>query len=72
MAARKLAAKELAEALGVTADTVRRWADDGRIPCLRAVPGGRLMFDLAEVEAALRARHEKAELSAAAAAGAVQ
>lgn len=47
-AARLLTTTELAERLGVTPATVRRWASSGRVPAYRV--HNRLRFDVAEVE----------------------
>lgn len=44
-------AAEVAERFNVSAKTVRRWADTGRVPCYRA--GNVLRFDLDAVEQAL-------------------
>jgi excisionase family DNA binding protein len=33
--ARLITTSDLARRLGVTSDTIRKWARDGRIPCLR-------------------------------------
>jgi excisionase family DNA binding protein len=43
---------EAAAALGVSAGTIRRWADAGRIPCVRT-PGGHRRFAVSEVRAAI-------------------
>jgi DNA-binding transcriptional MerR regulator len=45
----------LADALGVTAGTIRKWANQGIIPALRISPKV-LRFDLAEVLQTLRQR----------------
>jgi len=47
--------RDLADFLGVTADTIRRWARAGRIPCLR-VGQKTLRFDRDAVLAAIRAQ----------------
>ena len=48
-------ARRVAQRYDVTSETVRAWARRGWIPCRRA--GRRpLLFDLAEVDAALRRR----------------
>jgi len=52
---RFLSACELADRLGVKADTVRAWARRGWIPCMRASRRP-LMFDPNEVESTLRSR----------------
>lgn len=41
---------EAAEYLGVHFTTLRRWADDGQVPCIRT-PGGRRRFKKLELEA---------------------
>jgi excisionase family DNA binding protein len=51
----KVKACDVAVKLGVTSRTVLNWARRGIIPCLRA--GARtILFDLAEVERALKER----------------
>jgi excisionase family DNA binding protein len=52
---RYLTVAELAEICRVTRATIRAWAWEGIVPCVRA-NRGRLLFDQAEVEAALKAR----------------
>jgi excisionase family DNA binding protein len=53
-----LTARELATRLRVTPPTVHAWHRRGWIPCLRA--GRRpVLFDVAEVESALRKRAER-------------
>ena len=49
---RLITTSELAERLGVTSDTIRKWTREGRIPCLR-VGRKTLRFDLAAVLDAL-------------------
>ena len=46
---------ELAEHLNTSGTTIRRWVQEGRIPCLRCSQRV-LRFNTAEVLAALRAR----------------
>ena len=41
---------EAADYLGVHFTTLRRWADDGKVPCIRT-PGGRRRFKKAELDA---------------------
>ena len=43
---------EVGEMLGCTAQTVRRWADQGKIPGVR-LPGGQWRFDQQAIEAML-------------------
>jgi hypothetical protein len=55
-------ARGLAAKVHVTPATILAWARRGWIPCLRA--GRRpVLFDLAEVERALKARAERPEVS---------
>jgi len=57
-------AKELAAQLKVTPPTIHAWHRRGWIPCLRA--GHRpVLFDVAEVEAALRQRAEEKGVTSA-------
>lgn len=49
---------QVAAIFGVTTTTVKRWADDGRLPSFRT-PGGHYRFNAADVET-LRAATEKA------------
>ncbi len=49
---RWLALSEAAEYLGVHFTTLRRWTDDGKVPCIRT-PGGRRRYRLAELTAFL-------------------
>ena len=59
-----LDARDLAAKLRVTPATVLTWARRGWIPCLRA--GRRpVLFDLAEVERALKDRAKRREVSLA-------
>ena len=53
---RLITAGELAQVLAVPVSTVWKWGRSGEVPCIR-LPGGRrfVRFDLAAVEAALRA-----------------
>jgi excisionase family DNA binding protein len=51
---RTLKAAQVAEALGVSVDSVGRYARAGQIP-FAATPGGHRLFDLAEVRQALAA-----------------
>lgn len=51
--AKLLTAPELADRLGVGVESVRRWARDGRIPCLRPGERGHHRFRLDAVVAAL-------------------
>jgi molybdopterin-binding protein len=44
---------QAAELLGVSADTVRRWADDGRLPTRRTTGGQRLVDGAALAELAV-------------------
>jgi len=41
--------------LGISADTVRSWSDDGRLPCLKTSAGHRL-FNRRDVERLARER----------------
>jgi excisionase family DNA binding protein len=52
---RWLTLSQAAEILGVHATTLRRWADDGQIRCLRT-PGGHRRFVEADLRAFLQAR----------------
>ena len=52
-APRLITTSELARCLGVTSDTIRKWAKEGRIPCLR-VGQKTLRFDAAAVLDSLR------------------
>jgi len=45
---RRYRVSEAAELLGVSADTVRRWTDSGRLPVSKG-PGGRRLIDGAEL-----------------------
>jgi len=47
-AERLITTSELAERLGVTSETIRKWTREGRIPCLR-IGRKTLRFDLAAV-----------------------
>jgi excisionase family DNA binding protein len=47
-----LSAQQLAPRYGVTASTIKRWAREGRIPCVR--PTARVIrFNVAAVDAAI-------------------
>ena len=50
-----LTARELAELLGVSAETVLRWTRRGEVPALR-LPGGAIRYRPDELEAWLEAR----------------
>lgn len=45
-----LSTRDVADRLGIAQDTVSRWADDGRIACIRT-PGGWRRFRPQDVEA---------------------
>ena len=45
----KLKLTEAAKHLGVHPDTLRRWANDGKIKIAGKTPGGQRLFDLAEI-----------------------
>lgn len=51
---RLLTVSQAASRLGVHYQTLRVWADTGRLPCVRV--GGKRRFDLADVEALAEAR----------------
>ncbi len=52
--------RELARRLNVSVGTIRRWARDGVIPCVR--PSRRVVrFDLADVQRAASLNHQSAE-----------
>jgi excisionase family DNA binding protein len=44
----------LSTVLNVSRNTIRFWAKTGRVPCYQATPGGKFLFNVREVEAALR------------------
>lgn len=47
----KMTVKQVADAFGVTERTVRRWSDDGILPCTRTLGGrGDRRFDPAAVQ----------------------
>jgi excisionase family DNA binding protein len=50
-----LTAREVAELLGVSAETVLRWTRRGELPAIR-LPGGALRYREPELEAWLQAR----------------
>ena len=52
-AARLITTREMASRLGVTSDTIRKWAREGRIPCMR-IGLKTLRFDAAAVLDSLR------------------
>ena len=52
----RLALGPAARLLGVDPDTLRRWADDGRIEAF-TTPGGHRRFDRRDIERLLEARH---------------
>jgi excisionase family DNA binding protein len=52
--------KRLAEVMGVSERTVRRWAHQGRLPGLRKTPGGRWRFDLNRVDEILTETNDRA------------
>ena len=54
-----VSAGDLADIFDVTAARIRRWARDGRIPCL-FLPDGRPVFDPGEVIDALKRDSRKA------------
>ena len=54
-----------AELLGVSANTLRRWSDAGRIACYRSA-GGHRRFRRADIEALLRESGDRARPAAAA------
>ena len=55
--ARLITTSDLAHHLGVTSDTIRKWARDGRIPCIR-VGQKTLRFDPKAVLDALGHNHD--------------
>lgn len=55
-----LSLQNAATRLGVSAETLRKWAASGRVPCVRL--GRRLLFDEHELQAWV-ARHSRPELN---------
>ncbi len=55
MTDRLLTARELADHLGVSAETVLRWTRKGELPAIR-LPGGAIRFREADLEAWFSAR----------------
>ena len=53
---RRLSLGPAARLLGVDPDTLRRWADDGRVEAF-TTPGGHRRFDRREIDRLLEARH---------------
>jgi excisionase family DNA binding protein len=51
---RKLLTEEVAEMLRMSPDSVRELVAEGRLKASRCRPRGRLLFNLADVEAALK------------------
>lgn len=49
----RLSTGRAATELGVDRSTVRRWAEEGKIPAMRT-PGGRFLIDQADVAKALK------------------
>lgn len=47
---------EVRRALRVSPDTIRRWARNGKLPCVRIGPGGHRRYRRSAVEALLRER----------------
>lgn len=45
-----LTPQRAAARLGITADTIRRWANDGVLPSVRTRPGGHRRFRSADVD----------------------
>lgn len=56
---RLLTARDLADLLGVSAETVLRWARRGELPAFR-LPGGAIRFREADVDAWLEAKATRA------------
>ena len=50
-----ITAEQMGERLSLAASTIKRWASDGTIPCLK-LSGKIVRFDPEEVEKALRQR----------------
>lgn len=55
MNARKLTTSQVADRFGVTAETVRVWADDGKLGTVTRTIGGARRFDPAYIERKLNA-----------------
>ena len=51
-----LTTKDVATMLGVSTETVTRWARENGLPALQAVEGGSYRFDRAQVRAWLKTR----------------
>jgi excisionase family DNA binding protein len=66
---RKMLASEIAEYLRVSVETVYDLVSSGAIPAQRLRPGGKLLFDLDAVEAALVRSGGKVSTAQAAVAG---
>lgn len=67
-AARWFGLSEAADYLGVHFTTLRRWTDDGKVPCIRT-PGGRRRYRLAELTAFLASLQQGEPRALAPAAG---
>jgi excisionase family DNA binding protein len=55
---RLLTAREIAERVGVSSETVLRWVRRGEIPAIK-LPGGAIRFSAGEFEAWLKARETR-------------
>jgi excisionase family DNA binding protein len=55
MIGRLLTARDVAELVGVSSETVLRWTRRGELPAIR-LPGGQLRYDATEVDAWLAER----------------
>lgn len=53
-----LAPRQVAALIGITPDTVRKWANDGILPTQRIRAGGHRRFRRSDVEALLRSGDE--------------